>query len=30
MADNRRAELRLLLNEWDFIGVFAPEVNTDE
>jgi hypothetical protein len=24
------AELRDLLNEWDFVGVFDPEVNTDE
>jgi len=23
-------ELRLLLNEWDFISVFDPETNTDE
>jgi hypothetical protein len=26
-----RAEgLRALLNDWDFIGVFDPEANTDE
>ena len=24
------AELRQMLNEWDFIGVFDPEINTDE
>jgi hypothetical protein len=23
-------ELRDLLNEWDFIGVFDPKINTDE
>jgi hypothetical protein len=27
---DRVAELRRLLNEWDFIGVFDPETNTDE
>ncbi|BCB89296.1 hypothetical protein [Phytohabitans suffuscus] len=27
---DRRAELRHLLNEWDFIGVFDEETNVDE
>jgi hypothetical protein len=27
---DRTNELRQLLNEWDFIGVFDPEINTDE
>ncbi|GIJ49424.1 hypothetical protein Val02_63100 [Virgisporangium aliadipatigenens] len=27
---DRVAALRDLLNEWDFIGVFDPKVNTDE
>jgi len=27
---DRRAELRHLLNEWDFIGVFDVETNFDE
>jgi hypothetical protein len=27
---DRRSELRGLLNEWDFIGVFEPITNTDE
>ncbi|MFF5219400.1 hypothetical protein [Micromonospora sp. NPDC000442] len=26
----RADELRRLLNEWDFIGVFDPETNVDE
>jgi len=26
----RANELRDLLNEWDFIGVFDPAINTDE
>ena len=26
----RTDELRDLLNDWDFIGVFDPETNTDE
>ena len=30
MGRTRAAELRQLLNEWDFIGVFDPENNTDE
>ena len=29
MAD-QTTELRDLLNEWDFIGVFDPAINTDE
>lgn len=27
---DRVNELRNLLNDWDFIGVFDPETNTDE
>lgn len=27
---DRVGELRDLLNDWDFIGVFDPETNTDE
>jgi hypothetical protein len=27
---DRAKELRDLLNEWDFIGVFDPVINTDE
>ena len=30
MMAGRANELRDLLNEWDFIGVFDPEINTDE
>jgi hypothetical protein len=26
---DRSSELRDLLNEWDFIGVFDPAINTD-
>jgi hypothetical protein len=29
-VEERRHELRQLLNEWDFIGVFDPDTNTDE
>ncbi|MBG0564314.1 hypothetical protein [Actinoplanes aureus] len=28
--DDRWHQLRRLLNEWDFIGAFDPETNTDE
>lgn len=28
--NDRVAELRHLLNEWDFIGVFDPDANIDE
>ena len=27
---DRKSELRRLLNEWDFIGVFDAETNVDE
>lgn len=27
---DRVNEVRRLLNDWDFIGVFDPETNTDE
>jgi hypothetical protein len=27
---DRASELKNLLNDWDFIGVFDPETNTDE
>lgn len=30
MVTDRAKELRDLLNEWDFIGVFDPVSNTDE
>jgi hypothetical protein len=29
-AWERSAELRQLLNEWDFIGVYDPDTNVDE